>query len=99
MGAPSGERRALEQYRRLLALLARAFYRELDIVVMDAFLHLFCIARLVETRELQAHTALPDHKVREALHLFERHRLLRKMCDKQRAGALPAHAKGAPPTR
>lgn len=97
---PAGRGRlAGEKYRQLLALAARAFYRELDVVLMDAFLHLFFQTHVVETRDLQAHTALPDYKVRESLNLFERHKLIRKMSPKQRARALPAHAPGASPPR
>lgn len=73
------QRQIIERYRSLLSFTVRAFYNDIEIVVMDAFLYLYFKTFMVTTAELQRHTSFPEAKLREILYLFKKDKLIRDL--------------------
>lgn len=64
-------------FRNLFAFVARAFYEEVDIVVMDAALHHYFTNYMFETKNLVQSTSLPREMVSRSLNLFQSASLVR----------------------
>jgi hypothetical protein len=83
-------------YRNLFAHVARAFYEEVDIVVMDSALFHYFNSFMFETQMLVQSTSLPREMVSRSLNMFQSASLIRvlwtnqpKGPDRERAGLPP----------
>ena len=77
------DKEIIQKYKTLFSLTARAFYGDLEIVTMDAFLNLYFSQFIVETDQITNHTQLPEEKIRQALYLFGKADILKEVTLRQ----------------
>lgn len=77
------DRQKIVKYKRLFALVTRAFYADKEIVVLDAFLYIYFQQFIVETEQLTKHTSLPDEHVRKALYRLQQANIIKMVSTRQ----------------
>lgn len=77
------DKQKITKYKKLFALITRAFYTDKEIVVMDAFLYIYFQQFILETDQLTKHTSLPEEHVRKALYKLQQANIIKMVATRQ----------------
>ena len=75
------DKERIKKYEVLFGLIARVFYDDLDIAVMDSIIHIFFKQFFFETQQVQTITNVPEKKLRKCLFGFEKAKIIKIISD------------------